>query len=234
MKRAERALLTILFLGALSLPFAIVFGGRFDFNGVSIAVRLLALSAFTLIFVQIITGALMQQLLKVFRPKRIWFFHRYVGEAAFVLVVGHATIVLLVGTFHAGGLVLRFLTLWRGYDALHRVALILGPVNLTLITLTVITALLMRALRKYWRTIHYLNYLIFAIVIFHGLLLGTDTGASWLVKALFIVYGALAAAVLGWRLAHGPRRHRGAKTAVDGSAAKKKPEGAPAGEASPA
>ncbi len=57
MRRAERAFPMILFLGELSLPFAIVFGGRFDANAVSIAVRLLALSAFTLIFTQIITGA---------------------------------------------------------------------------------------------------------------------------------------------------------------------------------
>ncbi len=226
MKRAERALLTLLFLGALSLPFAIVFGGRFNINGVSIAVRLLALSAFTLIFVQIITGAMMKPLRQIFRAKHIWFFHRYVGEAAFLLVLGHAIIVLAVGTFHAGGLVVRFLGLWRGYDALHRAALILGPVNLALITLTVATALLMRALRKYWHTIHYLNYLIFAIVIFHGLLLGTDTGASWLVKSLFIVYGVLAAAALAWRAVYGPRRHAGS--------AKRKPEGTPVGEIPPA
>ncbi len=226
MKRAERALLTILFLGALSLPFAIVFGGRFNTNGVSLTVRLLALSAFTLIFVQIITGAMMQPLRQIFRAKRIWFFHRYTGEAAFLLVLGHAVIVLAIGTFHADGLAVRFADLWQGYDALHRAALILGPVNLALITLTVSTALLMRLLRKYWRTIHYLNYLIFAIVIFHGLLLGTDTQASWLVKSLFIVYGAIAAAVLAWRVAYGPRRHAGSR--------KRKPEGTPTGEIPPA
>ncbi len=225
MKRAARAFLTTLCLGALSLPFAIVFGGRFNFNGASMTVRLLALSAFTLIFIQIVTGALMSPLRKVFHAKRLWFFHRYVGEAAFLLVVGHAVIVLAVGTFHADGLVVRFMGLWSGADTLHRVALILGPVNLALITLTVATALLMRTLKKYWRKIHYFNYLVFAIVIFHGLLLGTDTTASWLVKSLFIVYGAVAAGVLAWRLLYGPRRHGGRKS---------KPEGAPSGEAPPA
>ena len=85
---------------------------------------------------------------------------------------------LFIGVFRAGGLALRFLDPWRGYDPLHRVALIPGRVNLALIMLTVVTALPMRALRKYWRKIHYLNHLIFAIVIFHGLLLGTDTNAS--------------------------------------------------------
>lgn len=225
MKRAGRALLTVLFLGALSLPFAIVFAGRFNFNGVSMTVRLLALLAFTLIFAQIVTGALMTPLRKVFRAKPLWFFHRYVGEAAFLLVIGHAVIVLAVGTFHADGLVVRFMGLWSGADALHRAALILGPVNLVLITLTVATALLMRVLKKYWHKIHYFNYLVFAIVIFHGLLLGTDAMASWLVKSLFIVYGVAAAAVLGWRLAYGPRRHK---------ASKNKPEGTPVGEAPPA
>lgn len=226
MKRVGRAFLTILFLGALSLPFAIVFGGRFGVNGVNVAVRLLALSAFTLIFTQVITGAVMQPLRKVFRAKHIWFFHRYVGVVAFLLVVAHGTIVLAVGVFHADGLVVRFLDLWRSYDAAHRAALIFGPVNLALITLTVLTALLMRMLRKYWRTIHYLNYFVLAIVIFHGLLLGTDTQASWLVKSLFIVYGILAAAALAWRAAYGSRRNAGRR--------KRKPEGTPAGEIPPA
>jgi len=48
------------------------------------------------------------------------------------------------------------------------------------------------------------------------------------VKSLFIVYGPLATTALAWRLAYGPRRHKGA------SRAKKKPEGTPAGEVPPA
>ncbi len=225
-KRAERALLTILFLGALSLPFAIVFGGQLGFNGVSIAVRLLALSAFTLIFVQIMTGALMKPLRKVFPGKQIWNFHRYAGEAAFLLALGHGIVVLFVGTFHAGGVVVSFLDLWRSADALHRAALVLGPVNLVLLALTVATALLMRLLRKYWRAVHLLNYLVFAIVIFHGLVLGTDTATSAWAKALFIVYGVLAAGALAWRVAYGSRRRS--------SGGKKKPEGTPVREAPPA
>ncbi len=226
MKRTGVAVLAVLFAGTLVLPFAIVFGGSAAFNGMSMAVRLLALSAFTLIRWQILTGVLMRPLRKLFRPKAIWKIHRWLGEAAFAVVVGHAYLVLGFGIFKAGLVRITFRDLWASGDALHRSALVLGIANLGLISTTVVTALLMRALRKFWRQVHYLNYLAFAVVLFHGLTLGTDVRNSWWVTVLFIVYGALGAGALGWRLI-GVSRRRAAQ-------AQRKPQGMPAGKPPPA
>jgi methionine sulfoxide reductase heme-binding subunit len=53
--------------------------------------------------------------------------------------------------------------------------------------------------QKVWRTVHYLSYVLFLAILFHGLKTGTDSSVVW-IQALYIFTGSAAAFLLLWRL----------------------------------
>jgi DMSO/TMAO reductase YedYZ heme-binding membrane subunit len=69
-----------------------------------------------------------------------------------------------------------------------------------LLALTIGTALERRRLRRSWRWIHRLNYLIFVAVLAHGWVLGFDFGAELWLRVWFLVCAAAVAAGLAYRL----------------------------------
>jgi predicted ferric reductase len=59
--------------------------------------------------------------------------------------------------------------------------------------------------QKVWRTVHYISYVLFFIVLFHGLKTGTDSSLVWM-QFLYIFTGSAAAFLLLWRfLIHRPK-----------------------------
>jgi DMSO/TMAO reductase YedYZ heme-binding membrane subunit len=73
------------------------------------------------------------------------------------------------------------------------------------LALAIVIALDRQKLRRSWRWIHRLNYLVFAAILIHGFAVGYDFGAgSWL-KIWFGAYAAVVAAGLAYRLT-GPGR----------------------------
>lgn len=52
--------------------------------------------------------------------------------------------------------------------------------------------------QKAWRTIHYSSYILFFIILFHGVLSGTDTATPW-VQWLYISTGTIVAFLSLWR-----------------------------------
>jgi len=69
------------------------------------------------------------------------------------------------------------------------------------LAVTIGTALARRRLRSAWRWIHRVNYIVFAAVLVHGLMLGPDLAAPPLLRTCSWVYAAVVATAFVYRLA---------------------------------
>lgn len=124
--------------------------------------NLAGLVAFTVIFLQITIGSFMSLLRPILGSKAILNFHIWQGIAAFI-----------VAHLHPGLFALSFgldrVLAMQGYAMWGKIALIL-------IVLTVAAGLLrtLPFMQKYWRWVHRLNYVIFALVYWHSWNLGND------------------------------------------------------------
>jgi nitrite reductase/ring-hydroxylating ferredoxin subunit/DMSO/TMAO reductase YedYZ heme-binding membrane subunit len=155
---------------------------------------LLGLYAFVLLWVQIIIGSQMSWLRTIF--PLIETFHRFQGVVILCLALCHPLLLLL-----STGI--RQYLAYSYVSPEQRVFAIIGQLQLFLLLLTVSTALLMRhpLLRERWRRIHYLNYLIFGLVLVHSWNLGSDLAVNFLLKTLWCGLGATAVISLLFRLA---------------------------------
>lgn len=150
--------------------------------------RLIGLYAFTLIWFQLMLGPLMNPLSRLYGSK-ILKLHRITGTLAFCLAIAHSFLFHL-GSFLVSSQSYNFFTslgdyvgpdlFWFGW---------FGPIALTLLVATVSTALLMRKkhFNKYWRKIHFLNYLVFILVFLHSYKVGGDTQTEPL-KTLYLFF----------------------------------------------
>ncbi len=174
----------ILTLGALAIPPVLVaFSGTASLDATWTALRIAALEAFTLIFLNIVTGAFRPFFNRVFKAKTVQRVHVATGLAGFSLALAHGVTALVYGiTGYKTGVVY------------------IGPVVLVVLTTAIITALTRRRMKSSWRWIHRLNYLVFAAVLVHGLVLGYDLANEVLLKVMFIFYAAVVAAGLVYRV----------------------------------
>ncbi len=154
--------------------------------------RLMALYAFTFIFMTIVTGAMAPYSYAIFGTRGAYLLHVITGALGFLLALTHGLIVVTQ----------RY---YRGYNA----AWIIGPVALILLVFTVWVALDRKRLKKVWRGIHVINYAIFVGIFVKALLIGGDfkgaNAAQTALMVLFIVYVAIAGLATLDRL----RRYRG-------------------------
>lgn len=158
---------------------------------------LLGLYAFTLVWIQVMIGSL-TPLWRRYWP-RVTTLHRWLGVFALLFAILHP-LFLFVGVGWT-------VYLARTYVAPHLVVFVwLGYFQLLLIITTASTALLMRWpwLRKHWRTIHLLNYVVFYSVLVHSLALGHDVGSSALLRGLWYAYGLMVTIALIFRLKRKP------------------------------
>ena len=135
------------------------------------AARLTALYAFTFIFMNIVSGALAPWFYAVFKARGENIIHFATGSLGFLLALSHGLIVITQ----------RY---YRSYNA----AWILGPVALGLLACTVWVALDRDRLKKAWRAIHQINYVIFVTVYIHALWIGIDLRGSAAANALLVVF----------------------------------------------
>ena len=171
------------FAGVLAIPpIAVGTSGTASVDPLWTALRVAALEAFTLIFVNIVTGAFRPVFTRIFRAPAIHRFHVATGISGFVLAVAHGSMVAAFGV--------------AGYSA----ALWVGPAVLVALTVVIVTALGRRRWRRQWRWIHRLNYVIFAAILVHGFALGYDLGDGVFLKAWFVVCAVVAAAGLAYRV----------------------------------
>jgi DMSO/TMAO reductase YedYZ heme-binding membrane subunit len=145
--------------------------------------RLAALEAFTLVTANLIVGAFRPLLNRVAKARTMQRVHVTIDLTGFSLALAHGIMVLIFGV--------------SGYS---KPQWLVGPTVLALLLLVILTALTRRRLRRSWRWIHRLNYVIFFAAFAHGLLLGYDVRNGALLKVWFGVWAAVAIVGLAYRL----------------------------------
>lgn len=187
---AWRVGLAAIGLGMLVIPpLAVGLSGTVSADALWATLRLAALEAFTLVTANIVIGAFRPALNRLARPRTMHHLHVTVGLAGFAIALAHGAMVVVFGL--------------AGYKT---GPVWLGPVVLVLLAWAILAALTRRALRRSWRWIHRVNYLIFAVALAHGLILGYDLGQEVLLKICFGIYAAGVVAGLAYRAATAVRR----------------------------
>ncbi len=170
-------------------------------NWTSWTVRLLGMYAFTLIFMNIVTGALAPYFYVVFKARREYLIHLVTGAAGFLFALAHGVVVLTQ----------RY---YRGFSAVW----IIGPVTLGLLAVTIWVALDRSRLKKAWRVVHQLNYLVFIAIFVKAIVIGTDlnvaSGAQKALITLFSCYVGVAALALAARVRRYKVQARGRRRAA--------------------
>ena len=183
-RTAVQVLLIVLALGVLAIPIVVVVAsGTASLDATWTFLRIAALLAFSLIFLNIVTGAFRPFFNRVYKARAVQRFHVATGLAGFSLALAHGILAFVYGI--------------TGYNT---GAVYIGPIVLVVLTAAILTALTRRRIRHAWRWIHRLNYIIFAAVFIHSMILGYDIGNEVWLKALFSFYAAVVAAGLVYRL----------------------------------
>ncbi|MBN1632061.1 MAG: hypothetical protein JW990_20080 [Thermoleophilia bacterium] len=171
-------------LGVIAIPpLAVCLSGNTSADALWTALRLVALEAFSLIFCNIVTGAFRPLLNRVFRGRAVQSCHTFTGATGFGLAIAHGIMVVIFGI--------------SGY----RVApLWMGPAILAVLAVVIATAIARRRLRRAWRWIHRLNYVIFAAILAHAMMLGNDLIAQPLLRACLWVYATVVVVGFAYRL----------------------------------
>lgn len=204
---AWRTLMIVLILGVLVLPGWVFFlqrDGLAFLEGADFArsnrllFPLVGLYAFSLVWLQVMIGSNRRWLARLWPG--IIRYHRVEGVFAFLFAQAHP-ILLISGIGFSDYIRDAFVSPERVLFAW------LGRIALLLLTVTVATALLSRLqwLKRRWRVIHYLNYVVFVLVWIHSWVLGSDvqtTGLRW----VWLFYGlTFVASVIGRIFAMKPR-----------------------------
>lgn len=156
--------------------------------------RLAALEAFTLISANLVIGAFRPWFNRIAKPRTIQRLHVTLDLVAFAVALAHGVTAAVYGI--------------AGYEV---APLWVGPASLALSAGVILTALARRRLKGLWLWMHRLNYVIFAAVLAHALILGYDLQADRFLKVCFAVYTVAVAAGLMYRVTG---RIRGRRTSA--------------------
>lgn len=201
MKVILRWLLPLTAVVVFVLPIWIFFDARgglgfvngLDFQNASLALfPVVGLTAFTLLWMQLMVGSLMPWLKKLFRG--IERFHRTQGVFVFLFALGHP------GFLVVGIGIQAYLS--RSFVSSTLVPyLLLGQIAIILLSLSVLAALMRKVawVKRWWRLIHLLNYVTFIFVWLHSWNLGSDIRGSVL-EYIWIAYGLTFVFALTMRL----------------------------------
>lgn len=176
-----QALLAALTLGTLVIPPVVVAtSGTATYSAAWTALRILALYALTVVFLNIMTGSFRPLLVKVFKPKFLFRLHNTTGLVGFSMAVAHMVLVITEG-------------LWPGFQKL-------GPVTLYILTVTTTVVLLRKHLKRSWRMVHRLNYAVFVVGLVHAFQVGIDLRDGGFLKGALYFYTVLVTAGFVYRL----------------------------------
>lgn len=207
MKSLLRVLIIAIFLISILTPLVIWFqtNGQIILNQsdnlslediLRLTFPLFGLLGFTLIWLQIMLGAFMQPLGRLFSPAGVFKFHIWEGVATIFFVLLHPGL-LGIAELMKKGLTLKLLE----YDFVspgNAIFVVFGDLAFFLFLAAVGAALLRNKqwLTKHWLKIHYLNYVVFVLIIIHSLRLGSHTQEGVLRKLwLFYAISFLVAVV---------------------------------------
>lgn len=146
----------------LNAPLSSIFSS--SFGTINFFQRLAGLILFSLIFVQVVLGALMPRWTELLTGK-IFKFHIVEGIAAYFLMILH----IIFGTLLGFG----FLPVFARSQLLYN----FGRFAFLLFTVAVLAGLLRTKpfLIRHWRKFHILNYLAFYLIAIHSFFVGSDT-----------------------------------------------------------
>lgn len=163
---SKKAIFYLLWLLLLSLGPITVLRNSTGFS-INVFQRIVGLSAFTLIFVQVILGSFMPKLAEKLGG---WIFRFHVTEGIFtyVFVLAHPLLFVFNPLYVFLGFSTQKAELFYSF----------GRSAFWLITVAVTAALLRTQpwLQNNWRKFHILNYVAFFLIWFHSLKVGTDIG----------------------------------------------------------
>ena len=148
----------------------------------NIAQRVLGLTIFSMLFVQICLGFFIKKLTEKFGGW-IYTFHMFEGITIYALVIGHISSFILFNYFTGHGFdpFYAFVDICVLCDPAREYYLTFGRLAFWFMTTIVATALLRTQtpfLRLHWKKFHYFNYLVFLFGAVHSIGLGTDIGTS--------------------------------------------------------
>lgn len=136
--------------------------------------RLIGLTAFYLIFVQIITGSFGSYFAKIFGP-RFRKFHPTSGVVVLVLVILHPLIFRLIQSLNDN---LKVIDIFLpNFTTSNSTLISIGQIAFYLLLLTAFVAIFRRnkLIARFWFRIHILNFLVFFLLFYHSYKIGTDT-----------------------------------------------------------
>ena len=159
--------------------------------------------AYTLVFLQIVLGLLHRPLQRALGLGPLLSVHRSVGLAAFLLALSHPILFEWARQLRTGQSTITA-TFWppidHGFYELHQY---FGAMGLYLLLIGVLAGVYgPRLAPKAWRAVHAVNYMVFFLVWYHSLRIGTSTR----IGMLPVLYTVLAAVVVGLTLQRLRRR----------------------------
>jgi len=160
-RQGGRVVVLLLGMGAVAAPFVIVAVSGVQMDVLTYTMRLGGLLAFTLIFMNLVTGPMSRWFYQLFKPRRVYWFHVSTGVVGFTLGVLHGTIVFALAHYRD-----------------HPAVWLIGPIALGLMAVTMLAAMNRRRLPQLWRRIHQLNYLIFIAVYIKAMWIGSNVTAG--------------------------------------------------------
>lgn len=162
--------------------------------------RFFGLTAFTLLFIQLILGAFMKMWTQKIGPW-IFKFHLIEGGLVYTLALAHPVFFMLFNHFAGNG--------WNPYFVFINACLLckapiyyyytLGMVSFWLLTLTVFAGIFRSAnlwFKANWRKLHVVNYVVFLLVGLHGFLIGTDFKVQPFYSFALIAYAIVVGIVI--------------------------------------
>ena len=150
--------------------------------------------AYTLVFLQIVVGLRHRQLQRALGLGPLLPVHRSLGLAACLLALSHPILFEWARQLRTGQSSVT-LTFWppidTGFYALHQ---FFGALGLYLLLIGVLAGVYgPRLAPKVWRTVHAVNFIVFFLVWYHSLRIGSSTR----IGALPLLYTVLAGVVVG-------------------------------------
>jgi len=133
---------------------------------------------------------------KITNPVKAWTIHKYMGIALGVIVAVHA-LSLLFDKFINFGILDILIPFSSDYKP---VFLSLGIIGFYFLMATIFASVFLRVKSpKFWRASHYFTYPLFALGLFHGLFIGTDSKTPAM-QAVYWITGAIFTGIVFYRI----------------------------------
>ncbi len=160
--------------------------------------RLAALLAFSLIFIQITSQTFKKIWRLFFNPAKLQKFHEWSGRIAFTLALSHPILLAAAGFFPVGKVFIPQIFSQFAYER----TMALGTLALYALIISVGAALMRKKIPRLWWSLHMFNYLVFYLILLHSLRLGSEL-QSGVLRYIWLVYALIALIGQAYRIREG-------------------------------